>query len=238
MPEWDRLAQLPLLTAVVKESMRILTPVPQQLRVALCWTTLAGYSVPPGARVVLSSLLTNRNPDLYPQPDRFDPSRWERINPSPYEYAVFSAGPRGCPGFWFGLSAVKAALASILLRYRVALVPNARIDYTVRITMKPRRAVPAVLACQDGAFSAAPIRGAVRRLVQFPDRFRLRVCRKRCPAASHPATSAALSKAARAALHQHAIIDLTRSAVFRSSGETRSSRRCSRRGPSVPPSRP
>jgi len=168
-PTFDRLVRLPLLTRFVQESMRLLPPVPQQVRVALRATTIAGYPTPPGSRVLLSSLLTNRNPDLYPEPDRFDPERWTRINPSPYEYAVFSAGPRSCPGYWFGLCAVKVALAAILARYRVVVRSNTRIDYIVRITMSPRRSIPAVLKHQDGAFKAAPIHGTIRNLVQLPN---------------------------------------------------------------------
>lgn len=164
-PVLERIATLPRLDAVVKESMRILPPVPIQLRVAQEETTLAGHPVPKGARVVLSGFLTNRNPQLYPQPDCFRPERWAAINPNPYEYSVFSGGPRSCPGYWFGLSVIKVALAAILTRYRFALVPQARIDYKVRVGMAPRRSVPAILHPQDGAFAAAPIRGNLRNLV-------------------------------------------------------------------------
>jgi cytochrome P450 len=166
---FDKLMQLPLLDSVVKESMRILPPVPQQFRVAQHDATLAGYPVPKKTRVLLSPLLTNRDSDLYPEADRFIPMRWATINPSAYEYLVFSAGPRGCPGYWFGLCAVKVAIAAILARYRVSLVPGARIDYKVRLALSPRRGVPAILKRQDGAFSAAPIRGGIRNLVQLPN---------------------------------------------------------------------
>jgi cytochrome P450 len=168
-PDFDRLVKLPLLAAVVKESMRILPIAPQQMRVALRASTLAGYPVPPYTRVVLSSLLTNRDPKIYCEADRFKPERWAAINPSPYEYLVFSAGPRGCPGYWFGLCAVKAALAAIMTRFRIAIVPNTRIDFAVGITMSPRRGIPAVLHDQDGAFTTSPIRGGIRKMVQLPN---------------------------------------------------------------------
>jgi cytochrome P450 len=165
---FDRLVQLPLLDGVVKESMRILPPVPQQFRVAQCDTTLAGHAMPKSTRVALSALITNRDPDLYPEPARFRPSRWQSIDPSAYEYLVFSAGPRGCPGYWFGLCAIKAALAAIFSRYRVALVSESRVDYKVRVALTPRNRIAAVLHRQDGGFAAAPIRGGIRDLVEFP----------------------------------------------------------------------
>jgi cytochrome P450 len=168
-PSFDQIMQLPLLDAVVKESMRILPPAPQQFRVAERDTTLNGFPVAARTRVMLSSFLTNRESDFYPEADRFKPERWATISPSPYEYSVFSAGPRGCPGYAFGVSVVKVAVAMIMSRYRVALVPNTQIDYKVKVTLSPRRPVPAVLRRQDGAFVAAPIRGAIRNLVQFPN---------------------------------------------------------------------
>jgi cytochrome P450 len=166
----DAIAELRLLDAVIKESMRLLPPVPMQIREARQEASLAGRLVPKGARVVLSSFLTNRNPDLYSEPDCFRPERWATINPSAFEYSAFSAGPRSCPGYRFGLSAVKVALLEILGRYRVTLTPGVRIDYKVRIALSPGGPVLAVLHRQDGMFAAAPVRGAINRLVRFPER--------------------------------------------------------------------
>jgi cytochrome P450 len=165
---FEKLVQLSLLDAIVKESMRILPPVPQQFRVAERDTTLAGHAIPATTRVMLSALLTNRDPALYPDPARFKPERWANINPSPYEYLVFSAGSRGCPGYWFGSCAIKAAIAAIFARYRLTLVAGARLDTKVHVALSPRWRVGAILHRQDGAFRAAPIGGAIRNLVQFP----------------------------------------------------------------------
>jgi cytochrome P450 len=167
-PSLADIADLPLLEAVIKESMRLLPPVPQQYRVALQDTTLAGFPLPRLARVVLSPFLTNRNPDLFPAPDRFKPERWASIDPSPYEYFVFSGGPRICPGNWLAFAMIKMAVATILTRYRIAVEPGARIDYRVGLALSPRGEVPATLHRQDAAFVAAPIRGRIRELVQLP----------------------------------------------------------------------
>jgi cytochrome P450 len=126
-PELAALERLPLLDAVVKESLRLLPPVPIQYRVALEDTALLGHPLPRGTRVLLSSFLTNRLPGLYPEPDRFRPERWAGIDPSPFENPVFSAGPRSCPGAPFGIGVVKMAVAVLLRRYRVTLPPGTRI---------------------------------------------------------------------------------------------------------------
>jgi cytochrome P450 len=167
-PSLERIADLPLLDAVLKESLRILPPVPQQFRVANMDTTLAGFPLPKDTRVLISPFLTNRDRDLYPEPDRFRPERWNRIDPSPFEYLVFSAGPRSCPGYWFGLGVLKVAVATILTRFRIAFAPHARIDHKVRLALTPHGRVPAMLLRQDGAFVAEPIRGSIRTLVWLP----------------------------------------------------------------------
>jgi cytochrome P450 len=166
-PAVETIADLPRLDAVVKESMRLIPPVPMQMRVAQDETVLAGQRIPRGTRVVLSTFLTTRMPDLYPEPDRFLPERWLTIDPTPFEFPVFGAGPRICPGFWFGLSAIKVALVAILSRYRIAVEPNIRIDYTIQPTMRPTGRVPVTLQPQGGAFPGAPIRGDIHNLVRL-----------------------------------------------------------------------
>lgn len=164
---FDAVMALPLLDAVLKETMRILPPAPLQMRVAEQDTTLGGYTVPKRSRVVLSTFMTNRMPDLYSEADRFVPERWSTINPTAFEYLAFSAGPRRCPGYQFGWNVMKIALAIIFKRYRVSLTPGARIDYDVRPTLRPAGRVPVVLNPQDGAFAQAPVRGTLCDLVDL-----------------------------------------------------------------------
>ena len=168
LPSRQRLMELPLLAAVVKESMRILPPVPQQIRVAQDDTNLNGYPIARRTKVLLSPFLTNREPGIYPDADRFRPDRWATIAPSQYEYSVFSGGPRGCPGYTFALAILKVAVATIMTRYRIALEPGTRIDYNVGVALTPRRGIPAVLHRHNGAFAASSIRGKIRDLVTFP----------------------------------------------------------------------
>lgn len=161
------LRDLPLLDAVVKESMRLFPPAPFQTRIAGCDTFLGAYSIPQGTHVLLSPFLTCRMRDVFPEPDRFRPERWAEVRPSVFEYPVFSAGPRFCPGMWFGIAVVKAALAAIIRRFRITLQPQARIDTQVAITLRPRRTVPATLHPADGPWSAVRVNGDFANLVEM-----------------------------------------------------------------------
>jgi cytochrome P450 len=164
----EAVKDLPLLDAVIKESMRLLPPVPMQGRTATHATQLGGYQVPARTRVVLSAFVINRLPDLYPDPDRFKPERWASIRPSAFEYASFSGGPRICPGQWFGLDLLKVSLAAILRRFRVELQPNLRIEYQIQPTLSPRTPVPAMLKSKRDTFASTRLRGGISRLIQFP----------------------------------------------------------------------
>lgn len=158
----------PLMDWVIKESMRLLTPVPYQIRVAKHDTELLGHPVPRGSRFYLGAFLTNRDPAVYDDPARFRPERWATIDPSPYEYLTFSAGPRTCIGFWFAMRVLRIALAGILRRYRLTVQPGARIDRRVSITMSPRRSLPFDIQPQDRAFRAHPVTGNINDLVATP----------------------------------------------------------------------
>jgi cytochrome P450 len=152
-PTLSAILQLPWLDAVIKESLRVLPPVPIQARVAQQDTSIAGYPVPEGTRVLLSAFITNRLAERYPEPDSFWPERWATINPNAFEYLVFSAGSRNCPGYLLGMAMLKVAIATILLRYRTEFSPHERIDYIARPALRPRGRVATVLRRQDGGFS-------------------------------------------------------------------------------------
>jgi cytochrome P450 len=169
MPSADQIADLPLFDAVINECLRLFPPVPQQFRIAARDTVLANIPVPRSTKAVLSPFLTNRNPDLYPEPDRFKPERWASLNPSLYDFFRFSAGPYTCPGSNFGTSLVKVMVATILTRFRIALAPDISINYKVTLTLTPQGRIPATLFPQDRAFAGSHVRGSIRKLVRLPN---------------------------------------------------------------------
>ena len=166
-PALVKAGELPYLDAVVKELMRVLPPVPLQIRVAQNDTTIAGHAVPKGTRVMLNTFLTNRSPEVYAEADIFRPERWFEIAPTIFQFPVFSGGPFSCPGHWFGSNAVKIALAAILTHCSTDLLP-ARIDYRVQPTLRPRNGIAARLRLQDGGLpKTTRIAGTISALVKL-----------------------------------------------------------------------
>jgi len=166
-PTIERIGALPLLDQVMKEGLRLFPPVPLQFRKSTVATCLGGAEIEPDTELMASIYLINRNPDLYGEPNRFRPERWDGLDPSPHDYIVFGAGNRMCPGFIFAAQTMKISLAAILSRYRVTMVPNARIDYRTRVTLLPYPGIPVVLRDVAEAPCAAPISGGIHKLVDL-----------------------------------------------------------------------
>jgi cytochrome P450 len=168
-PSVEALGKLPLLDAVVKESMRVLPPVPMHPRIVAEDSELGGHRLPAGSELFLSIFHMHHDPAVFPDPHRFDPRRWETIKPTVYEYNPFSAGPRMCIGASFAIMEIKIVLATMLQRFRLELPDAARIDPRVAITMAPHGGLHMrVRRRTDPIASAAPARGKVRDLVQLP----------------------------------------------------------------------
>ncbi len=163
-PTVAHVGTLPLLEGVIKESLRLLPPAIIGIRIAAQPTQLSGYAVPKGANVVYSEFVTQRMPELYAEPDRFKPARWATLDPSPYEYLPFAAGPHMCIGWAFAMQELRVVLAMLLQRYRLALVPGTRVDLTVR--MQPKHGLPMHVHAQDRQFGATPVHGTIRNLIQ------------------------------------------------------------------------
>lgn len=169
-PTLETLQQLPLLERVIKESMRVLSPVPWNGRVTAKPTELGGYSLPEGTEVFVSISQTHHMSELYPDPESFNPSRWETITPTAYEYNPFSAGPRVCIGAGFAMMEIKIVLAMLLQRYRLQFVPANPVDRAGIIVMKPKHGMPMKIHRQDRQFKAGvgAVEGTIRDMVHLP----------------------------------------------------------------------
>lgn len=121
-PDPIKIAQLPYLTAVCQETLRIY---PVSLftfpRITLRSVNLREYHVASGTYVMPCIYLTHHREDLYPQPDKFQPERFINRKYSSYEFFPFGGGSRQCLGQVFALFEMKLILATILLNYKFKL---------------------------------------------------------------------------------------------------------------------
>jgi cytochrome P450 len=169
-PSVAQLAELPLLDGVVKESLRLLPPAPLNHRVVAVECELDGYTLPRNTELLSSVYHTHRVPEVYAEPQRFLPTRWEKLDPGPYAYSPFGGGPRMCIGASFALMEIKLVLAILLQRFRLALPAGAKVDRSVSITMRPDPSLRMTVHAQDRDFAASArgVRGDLARMVDLP----------------------------------------------------------------------
>ncbi|XP_076978067.1 cytochrome P450 4F2-like [Tamandua tetradactyla] len=121
--EWDNLAHLPFLTMCIKESMRLHPPVTVIARCCTQDVVLPDRLVIPKGVICLIDIFgTHHNPSVWPNPEVYDPFRFDPENTqkrSPLAFIPFSAGPRNCIGQTFAMTEIKAVLALTLLRFRI-----------------------------------------------------------------------------------------------------------------------
>ncbi len=148
-PSFEQLERLTYTRMVLDEVMRLKPPVWAQTRVLHEADVLLGYPLPADSIVMFSSYFTHRHPAFWPDPERFDP---ERFTPEAvkqrhkYAHFPFSAGPRGCIGKRFGMYELTLALAMILPRFRVQVLPGQHVGMKVGGTCHPDRPIMVRLA--------------------------------------------------------------------------------------------
>ncbi|WIX98548.1 cytochrome P450 [Amycolatopsis mongoliensis] len=119
--EHSDLDGLEALDLVMKESLRLVTPVPTMARITVKDTEVLGHYVPQGTKAVVTPIFSHRMPEYWPEPDRFDPGRFapERREDKVHRYAwqPFGGGVHKCLGMHFSAVEVKAVLHQLLLRF-------------------------------------------------------------------------------------------------------------------------
>ncbi|WP_163572415.1 cytochrome P450 [Fodinicola feengrottensis] len=139
----DDLPQLSYLDNVVSETLRLYPPGPIDLRKSISAFDFEGHHIPAGTSIIISPYVTHRLPELWPEPTRFDPSRWShQRKPAPYEYLPFGGGTHRCIGSMFATTEVKTMLAHFVRERRVELLSTS--DAAVGLaTMRPKHGIPA-----------------------------------------------------------------------------------------------
>lgn len=114
--------KLEYLEMVVKESLRLLPSVPIIGRITSKDCEMDGHIIPTGTNCILFTQAVNKNPNYWPDPESFQPERFNSENSvgrHPYAYLPFSAGPRNCIGQKFAMMEEKVILAHLLQQYTV-----------------------------------------------------------------------------------------------------------------------
>lgn len=127
MPTAADLPRLVYTRMVLYEAMRLYPPVPVVTRRAVKADTIEGVEVAAGEKVVLFPFVTHRHPEVWKEPEAFDPGRFapDKVDDIPEgAWLPFLVGRRACLGEHFALLEGIAALAGMVSRYRIERVEH------------------------------------------------------------------------------------------------------------------
>ena len=139
LPGAEDVRALPFTERVLKESMRLYPPAWTTGREAAEDVEVGGYRIPKGAQILASPWVVQRDARWFPDPERFDPDRWEgqRGKEIPrFAYFPFGGGPRVCIGQHFAMLEATLMLAVIARRWRVALLPGQTLTFKPSVTLR------------------------------------------------------------------------------------------------------
>ena len=144
--EPQHIGQLEYLDAVIKETMRLTPVVTMVVRRVHAPIRIGGVDLPAGAEVGANIYLVHHRPDVWPDPDRFDPDRFVAARPTPYTFFPFGGGVRRCIGAAFATYELKMVLAEVLPRVELRLAPGYRMRPRLRaVTIAPSGGMPVVV---------------------------------------------------------------------------------------------
>lgn len=148
------LENMPYLKAVIKESLRLHSPVPLLVaRESIQDTKVMGYDIAKGTRVLINAWAIGRDPALWDNPDEFYPERFldstTDFRGLHFEFIPFGAGRRGCPGVAFAMAVDELALAKLVQKFDFSLPGGKQaneLDMSESVGIAANRKLPLLVA--------------------------------------------------------------------------------------------
>ncbi|KAM3243114.1 hypothetical protein ACQJBY_055218 [Aegilops geniculata] len=94
---WADTRRMRVTGRVIQETMRVASILSFTFREAVQDVEYQGYLIPKGWKVLPLFRNIHHNPDHFPSPEKFDPSRFE-VAPKPNTFMPFGNGTHSCPG--------------------------------------------------------------------------------------------------------------------------------------------
>src|SRR5690349_464843 len=137
----DNLEKMPLSEMAFKEALRLKPPVPSMPRRAVRDFTFKGYDIPAGTSIGINPLYTHHMPEIWPDPDKFDPMRFSdeaSRNRHRFAWVPFGGGAHMCLGLHFAYMQAKTFARHFLQNLDVSLEPGYKADWQMWPIPKPR----------------------------------------------------------------------------------------------------
>lgn len=143
------LPNLPYVDAFVRETLRLYPPVYAFGREVTEPFRVGDYTLPKGSMVLFAPFARQRNPKVFPDPERFQPERWLSTEPGSsaprvitpagvrrFDFFPFGGGPRVCIGNHFATMEAALLLATLVQKVELSVDPNFQLVLAPAITLR------------------------------------------------------------------------------------------------------
>ncbi|XP_048759592.2 cytochrome P450 3A9-like [Ostrea edulis] len=146
LPTYDNVLKVDYLDWVFSETLRFYPPAVRLNRKSKTEIDIAGYKIPKDVDLSFAIYAVHRDPEYWPDPDKFDPERFSpenKGNHHPYAYLPFGHGPRNCIGQRLAAMEAKCAIVYILQHYRFVTCDETEtpLQLSKRFLLKPLNGV-------------------------------------------------------------------------------------------------
>ncbi|KAL5747080.1 hypothetical protein ACOSQ2_024377 [Xanthoceras sorbifolium] len=115
---WDDISKMKYSWNVACEVLRLETPGLAAFREVINDFVFSGFSIPKGWKLYWSVHSTHKNSEYFPQPEKFDPTRFDGEGPAPYTFVPFGGGPKMCPGKEYSRLEVLVFMHNLIKRFK------------------------------------------------------------------------------------------------------------------------
>ncbi len=138
----ESISHLRYLDLVLKEVERMHPAVTGAPRMVVKAFDFHGYHVPAGSIVYYSILFTHMMPDIFTDPECFDPDRFAHPRTederTPFSLIGFGGGTRSCIGQGFARTEIKIVTATLLKDYEWTVLPGQNLSARYSLTKRPK----------------------------------------------------------------------------------------------------
>ncbi|XP_046840511.1 cholesterol 24-hydroxylase-like [Xenia sp. Carnegie-2017] len=142
--EFEDLGNLKYFNKVMEEGLRKHPVAIAPTRVLLKSLEVGGLNIPSGVSVVSNQLFFAMDPEIWENPKKFDPERFENVDHIPNfttTHFPFSFGRRDCIGRMFAKFEIKVFMVRVLRKFKFQLLPGQTERMEAKLTIKPRDGV-------------------------------------------------------------------------------------------------
>lgn len=138
----EDVSRLPYAQAVINESMRIYPPIWSIIRRTTASTRLGGLNLERGDHVMIAQWSLSRDPQWFPEPERFRPERWlGDAKPPRFAFIPFGGGGRKCIGDHFAMLEATLILAELVRHASFSRTKDFKLELVPSVTLRPKHGI-------------------------------------------------------------------------------------------------